>query len=161
MIKSCKDIADSEEGLHYIVIAGNESVCSSDTNSDIDTLANMIAMQMEEDDVLYQAVVKGLQILNGETEDRQVTMYDCVKLFIETMDKKYPDASEDSVAFLVATDGNRISSMINGDDELIRNALCYLIIKDDGVKSIIADSLVAAFDHLNKQKDDSSVQTAQ
>ena len=78
-------------------------------------------------------------------------MYECAKLFIETMDHMFPDASEDSAVLLLATDGKRVSSMFNGDDSLIRETLSYFIVKDEEIKSIVGDSFVSALRHLNNQ----------
>ena len=65
IIKACEDIANSDENLHYFVIAGNESVCSSSSSDDVDTIAHMFAMEFEENSYILAAVVKALAILEG------------------------------------------------------------------------------------------------
>lgn len=68
MIKTCEDIAAPEEDLHYFVIAGNESVCSTSSSDDVGTLAKMFAMEFEERSDILAAVIKALAILEGVDE---------------------------------------------------------------------------------------------
>lgn len=68
MIKHCEDIAASDSDLHYFVIAGNGSVCSTSFSDDVDTLAQMFAMEFEERSEILAAVVKALAILEGVDE---------------------------------------------------------------------------------------------
>jgi hypothetical protein len=89
-----------------------------------------------------------------EEKKQKPTMYECAKLFIETMDHMFPDANEDSAVFLLATDGKKVSSMFNGDDSLIRQTLSYFIVNDEDIKNIVGNSLVAAYRYLNNQKEE-------
>ena len=65
MIVSCEQIAESDKDLHYFVVAGNDSVCSSSCSENVNVLAHMFAMVFEEDSRILQAAIKGLAILEG------------------------------------------------------------------------------------------------
>lgn len=81
-----------------------------------------------------------------------VTLYDCVKLFIETMDNKFPDTCENSAIFLISSDGKKVSGMFNGSEDLIRDMIAYHLAKDRDLRSIVGDALVAAIKHLKDEK---------
>lgn len=68
LIESCERIAESDTGLYYFVITGNESACLSKTNGNVDTLAKMLAMEFEERSEILAAVIKALAILEGVDE---------------------------------------------------------------------------------------------
>lgn len=96
-----------------------------------------------------------------KTEEKKLTLYDCATLFIETMDDKYPDACEDSAVFLVASNGQKVSGMFNGADDLVCQTLTHYIVKDSGVRSIITSALITAMQYLNDKKDDNIKETVE
>ncbi len=80
-----------------------------------------------------------------EDTERNVSLYECASLFAETMNGKFPQGCpEGSAIFFAVTDGDKVTSIINGDDDLIRNLIAYLAMNDEELRNIIGDGLVAA-----------------
>lgn len=92
------------------------------------------------------------KIITLEETQKKVTLYDCAKLFIETMDEKFPDTCEDSAIFLIATDGNKVSGMFNGTEDFVRDMIAYYLVQDKDLRDIVRDALIAAIQHVNKNK---------
>ena len=72
MIKTCRSIAETDNDLQYIVIAGNDSVCSSSHSDNVPALSEMFAMVFEDDPVLLKAAINGLAILEGTETNKQL-----------------------------------------------------------------------------------------
>ena len=87
---------------------------------------------------------------NKENPDRKVSLYDCASLFAESMSDKFRSVSNDSAIFLITSDGNKVSSIINGDDDLLRNMVAFVVARDEETRSIVGDGFVAALQHLQE-----------
>lgn len=96
--------------------------------------------------------------MENKAKNEKLGLYECTSLFIDAMSNKFPDTSQDSAVFIAVTDGKKMSSWINGDDNLIRKLLAQVAITDEEIRNIIGDSLVAAIQNLklNKHKDDTT-----
>lgn len=88
-----------------------------------------------------------------ETKEKKVNMYDCAVLFAETINEKFPNGCPDGSALILAvTDGNKISSIINGDDDLIINLIADLSLRDSELCTLIGEGLTAALKYKIKEK---------
>lgn len=90
-------------------------------------------------------------IIEYGDKKKTLTLYECTKMFIETMDNDFPDACENSGVFLVATDGKKVSAMFNGNDELITDVIVHYIIYDKTIRDILDHAFDKALRYLTKQ----------
>lgn len=96
-----------------------------------------------------------------ENEGKEkISLYDCASLFGESMHEKFPNGCSDgSAIFLIATDGSRISSLIDGDDDLIRTMVAQVAYCDEELRNLIGNGLVAAVQELNRRNNETDVST--
>ena len=63
---------------------------------------------------------------------------------MEEMNKRFPKECEDgSTVFIVASDGNKVSSLFGGDDDTMRAMISFVTLKDDELRNIVGDGLLS------------------
>ena len=77
---------------------------------------------------------------------KEMSLYDCSALFAESMHEKFPNGCEGTAIFLVATDGKKVSSLVEGSDILISQMIAHLAHTDGELKDLITESI----DDVNK-----------
>ena len=82
----------------------------------------------------------------------KVNLYDCGSLFAETMHGRFPDGCpEGSAISFAVTDGSRMSSIIDGEDNLVKDIISNLCLDDEEVMGIVGDGLLAAMRYKQEQ----------
>lgn len=129
----------------------NEEELKNAVREYIDSIKNEPWYDVSYDDIILEGWTRGVEWLKKQQaalQDRKVNLYECASLFAESMNDKFPHGCSDgSAILLITTDGKRISSLIDGGDDLIRQMVANLTANDKSLRILIADGIVAAIKH--------------
>lgn len=79
-------------------------------------------------------------------EQKKLNLYDHIKMFLDDMNKQFPDGCDESTVFIIASNGKKISSLFGGDDSVMRDMISYVALKDDEIRNIVGDALLGVID---------------
>lgn len=81
-------------------------------------------------------------------KENKISLFECTSLFAETMHERFPNGClDDSAIFLIATDGSKLSSLIDGNDDILRSLIANVAVRDKEVRNMIGDGLIAAMQY--------------
>lgn len=82
--------------------------------------------------------------------EKKMNLYQCTQLFAETMREQYDNPGECAIV-LIATDGKKITKLINGSDSLLKRAITHVSM-DDETRSLIAQAVMDAVKEIKRNE---------
>lgn len=129
----------------------NEEELKNAVREYIDSIKNEPWYDVTLDDIILESWIHAIEWLRKKDtapNGKKVNLYECASLFAESMNDKFPNGCADgSAVLLITTDGKRLSSLVDGDDNLITKMVANFVVNDKDTRNLVANGVVAAIQH--------------
>lgn len=132
----------------------NEEEIKQAVRKYIDSIKNEPWYDVTLDDVILEAWKACLEwYKNRQAETGTIDLYQCASLFAESMNDRFPNGcAKGSAIFMVASNGDKVTSIIDGKDPLIGQMLANVAAGDVELAELIGNSMVAAINYNMKKR---------
>lgn len=69
---------------------------------------------------------------------KQMNLYECASIFTETMDEQFGNKADGCAIWMVCTDGEHITTLINGSDDLLAAAMAHVMM-DKSTRDLVIE----------------------
>ena len=79
---------------------------------------------------------------------KKKSLYENIQTFLCKMREKFPEGCNKSTVFIMASDGEKFSSLFGGDDDVMRYMIANVTLKDDEIRNVVSEGLLSSINLL-------------